>query len=107
MQVMNTSPGTITIAGIHHIPAQSVATFEDDLWAALRKRPAVVQWMKEGKLKEILPEPATKEPTAAEKKAAEKAAKEAEKKAADEAAAKKKAEDDAAAKAKVAAEKKA
>lgn len=53
MQVKNTSPGTITIAGVHHIPAGEVRSFEDDLWATLRKRPAVVQWIAEGKLSDL------------------------------------------------------
>lgn len=53
MQVMNTTGGPVTIAGVYTIPAGSLRTFEDAEWAVLRSRKAVAFWLERGDLKEI------------------------------------------------------
>jgi len=53
MQVLNTTESPITIAGVHTIPAMSLKSFDDELWAKLRERKAVVYWLGEGRLKEV------------------------------------------------------
>lgn len=81
MQVMNTCTGPMTIAGAYTIAPQSIRSFDDALWAELRKRPSVEFWLKRGDLKEITaaaPSPApVAEPTppAATEEAAPKARK--------------------------------
>jgi hypothetical protein len=53
MQVMNTTNGPVTIAGLYTIQPGSLRMFDAELWAELRARKAVAFWLERGDLKEI------------------------------------------------------
>jgi hypothetical protein len=53
MQVMNTTNGPVTIAGVYTIQPGSLRTFDAELWAELRVRKAVAFWLERGDLREI------------------------------------------------------
>lgn len=53
MRVKNCTHAPITIAGVHIITAGAEREFDDAQWAMLGVRPAVVDWLARGKLKEL------------------------------------------------------
>lgn len=70
MQVANNMPSDYTIAGKHVIKANSIATFDDALWAGLKHRPSVQHWLAHGHLKEVATGPAASTPIKPEAAAA-------------------------------------